>query len=54
MPSEKANFNLNSDISMVATLGWNLNDRRLTSTGTELLKLLSKRAQGNGGLEYFC
>ena len=37
----KANFNLTSDISMVATVGWNLNDRRLTSTGTELLNFLA-------------
>ena len=37
----KANFILTSDIDMVATVGWNINDRRLTSTNTELINFLA-------------
>ena len=36
----KANFNLTSDIGLVASVGWNLNDRRLTGNNSEITGFL--------------
>lgn len=36
----RANFNLADEVSLVASLGWNLNDRRLTSNSTEIIGFL--------------
>lgn len=37
----RANFDLNNDISMVASLGWNLNDRRLRSNNATVSGFLA-------------
>ena len=36
----RANFDINSDIQMLASIGWNYNDRRLRSNNTELIGFL--------------
>lgn len=36
----RGNFRINGDISLTATLGWNLNDRRLNSNSQELIGFL--------------
>jgi len=37
----RANFNLNSDIGLVATAGWNFNDRRLSSNSSDITGFLA-------------